>query len=72
MDIASGEAVREVVAKGHGIGVTGELALPYDPRLKVLHFSEVEMKINRYLACLNEQRNELIVNAFFSVIGLTP
>jgi aminoethylphosphonate catabolism LysR family transcriptional regulator len=72
MDIASGEAVREAVAKGHGIGVIGELALPYDPRLKVLHFSDVEMKVNRYLACLNERRNELLVNAFFNVTGLSP
>lgn len=72
MDIASGEAVREAVAKGHGIGVIGELALPYDPRLKVLHFSDVEMKVNRYLACLNERRNELLVNAFFNVTDLTP
>jgi len=72
VDIASGETVHEAVVKGHGISVIGELALPYDPRLKVLHFSGVEMKVNRYLACLNERRNELLVNAFFKVTAPTP
>jgi len=71
MDIASGEAVREAVANGHGIGVIGELALPSDPRLKVLRFSDAEMKINRYLACLRERRKELLVDAFFNVAGPT-
>lgn len=72
MDIESGEAVREAVAKGHGIGIFGELALPSDPRLKVLRFSDVEMKVNRYLACLRERRHELLVEAFFNVAGPTP
>ena len=69
MEIESGEAVREAVAKGHGIGVYGELALPYDPRLKVLRFVDVDMRINRFLACLQERRNELLVDAFFKVAG---
>ncbi len=69
MDIESGEAVREAVAKGHGIGIFGELALPSDPRLKVLRFVDAEMQINRYLACLRERRNELLVDAFFNVAG---
>lgn len=67
MEIESGEAVREAVAKGHGIGIFGLLALPSDPRLKVLRFADVEMRINRYLACLRERRNELLVDAFFKV-----
>jgi len=67
MEIESGEAVREAVAKGHGIGVYGELALQSDPRLKVLRFVDVEIQINRYLACLRERRNELLVDAFFKV-----
>ena len=69
LEIESGEAVREAVAKGHGIGVFGELALPSDPRLKVLRFSDVEIKVNRYLACLRERRNEFLVEAFFKVAG---
>lgn len=71
MEIESGEAVREAVAKGHGIGVYGELALPFDPRLKVLRFVDVDMRINRYLACLQERRNELLVDAFFKIAGST-
>ena len=71
MEIESGEAVREAVAKGHGIGVYGELALPSDPRLKVLRFADADMKINRYLACLHERRNELLVDAFFKVAGVS-
>jgi LysR family transcriptional regulator, low CO2-responsive transcriptional regulator len=67
MEIESGEAIREAVAKGYGIGIFGLLALPSDPRLKVLRFVDVEMQINRYLACLRERRNELLVDAFFSV-----
>ena len=69
MEIESGEAVREAVAKGHGIGIFGLLALPSDPRLKVLRFADAEMRINRYLACLRERRNELLVDAFFDVAG---
>ena len=71
MEIASGETVRETVAKGHGIGIFGELALPSDPRLKVLHFADAEMPINRYLACLRERRNEFLVDAFFKVAGIS-
>jgi LysR family transcriptional regulator, low CO2-responsive transcriptional regulator len=71
MEIASGETVRETVAKGHGIGIFGELALPSDPRLKVLHFADAEMPINRYLACLRERRNEFLVDAFFKVAGVS-
>jgi len=71
MEIASGETVRETVAKGHGIGIFGELALPSDPRLKVLHFADAEMPINRYLACLRERRNEFLVDAFFQVAGIS-
>lgn len=67
MEIESGEAVREAVAIGHGIGIYGELALPSDPRLKALPIVDAEMKVNRYLACLKERRNELLVEAFFSV-----
>ncbi len=67
LEIESGEAVREAVAKGHGIGVFGELALPSDPRLKVLRFNDVQIKVNRYLACLRERRNEFLVEAFFNV-----
>ena len=70
MEIASGETVREAVAKGHGIGVFGELALPFDPRLKVLRFVDAEMPINRYMACLRERRDELLVDAFYNVAGL--
>jgi aminoethylphosphonate catabolism LysR family transcriptional regulator len=67
MEIESGEAVREAVANGHGVGIYGELSLPSDPRLKVLPFVDVEMKVNRYLACLKERRNEHLVEAFFNV-----
>ncbi len=67
MEIESGEAVREAVAKGHGLGIYGELSLPVDPRLQVLRFIDAEMQINRYLACLKERRNELLVEAFFNV-----
>ena len=67
MEIESGEGVREAVAKGHGIGVTGEQALPCDPRLKMLRFNDAEMQINRYLACLHERRKELMVDAFFEI-----
>lgn len=67
MEIESGEAVREAVAKGNCIGVYGELALPFDQRFKALRFIDAEMKINRYLACLQERKNELLVKSFFDV-----
>lgn len=71
MEIESGEAVREAVATGHGIGIYGELALPIDPRLKALPFVDAEMTVNRYLACLKERRNEHLVEAFFNVASPT-
>lgn len=67
LEIESGEAIREAVAEGHGIGVYGERSLPIDPRLKVLPFTDVEVRLNRYLACLKERRNEHLVAAFFRV-----
>ncbi len=67
LEIESGEAIREAVAEGHGIGVYGERSLPIDPRLKVLPFTDVNVRLNRYLACLKERRNEHLVAAFFRV-----
>jgi len=67
LEIESGEAIREAVAEGHGIGVYGERSLPIDPRLKVLPFTDVNVRLNRYLACLKERRNEYLVAAFFRV-----
>jgi len=67
LEIGSGEAVREAVAEGHGIGVYGAKALPGDPRLKALPFMDADIRLNRYLACLHERRQELLVEAFFDV-----
>lgn len=70
MEIEGGEAVREAVAGGHGIGVYGQRSLPDDRRLRALPFEDAEMVINRYLACLIERRHEFMVEAFFSAAGL--
>lgn len=67
LEIESGEAIRESVAEGHGIGVYGERALPADPRLKVLAFIDADIRLNRYLACLQERKDEVLVEAFFNV-----
>lgn len=71
LEIESGEAIREAVAEGHGIGVYGERSLPIDPRLKVLPFTDVNVRLNRYLACLKERRDEHLVAAFFRVADQT-
>lgn len=65
MEIEGGGAVLEAIAAGHGIGVYGSLALPMDHRLKVLTFKNADMRINRYLACLRERREESLVKIFF-------
>lgn len=70
LEIESGEAIREAVAEGHGIGVYGERSLPTDPRLTVLRFTDVNVRLNRYLACLKERRNEHLVAAFFRIADL--
>ncbi|MGI9386006.1 MAG: LysR substrate-binding domain-containing protein [Methyloligellaceae bacterium] len=67
LEIESGEAVREAVAEGHGIGVYGERALPDDPRLVVLPFIDADIRLNRYLACLKERKEEFLVAAFFDI-----
>ncbi len=69
MEIEGGEAVREAVAAGHGIGVYGQLSLPRDGRIKALAFADADMRVNRYLACLNERREEFLVKAFFAAAG---
>jgi LysR family transcriptional regulator, low CO2-responsive transcriptional regulator len=69
MEIEGGEAVREAVAAGHGIGVYGSLSLPSDQRLKALPFEDVDMRLIRYLACLKERREESLVKAFFEAAG---
>lgn len=65
MEIEGGPSVLEAVAAGHGIGVYGLLSLPEGHRLKVLHFEDADMMLNRYLACLRERREESLVRAFF-------
>lgn len=70
LEIGGGEAVREAVAEGHGIGIYGEKALPNDPRLKRLPFLDVDIHLNRYLACLHERRKEFLVEAFFNIAYL--
>jgi aminoethylphosphonate catabolism LysR family transcriptional regulator len=67
LEIESGEAVREAVAEGHGIGVYGELSLPANHRLKVLPFIDINMRVNRYLTCLKERQHEFLVEEFFNV-----
>jgi len=69
MELEGGEAVREAVAAGHGIGVYGRLSLPNDQRLKALQIQDADMRINRYLACLSERREEFMVKAFFAAAG---
>ncbi len=69
LELASGEAIREAVAEGHGIAVYGERALPDDPRLKVLPFIDANIRLNRYLACLQERKEEFLVRAFFNAAG---
>ncbi|HAD87075.1 MAG TPA: LysR family transcriptional regulator [Rhodospirillaceae bacterium] len=69
LEIESGEAIREAVVAGHGIGVYGEKSLPQDERIKVLPIVDTDIRLNRYLACLNERRHELLVDAFFDVAG---
>ncbi len=69
MEIEGGEAVREAVAAGHGIGVYGQLSLPDDQRLVALPFQDADMRLNRYLACLIERSEESMVKAFFRAAG---
>ena len=66
LELASGEAIREAVAAGHGIGVFGERALSDDPRIRVLPFIDVNIRLNRYFACLRERKEEFLVQAFFN------
>lgn len=67
LEINSSEAIREAVAEGHGFGVFGAQALSPDPRLLVLEFTDVDIRTNRYLACLRERKDERLIQAFFDV-----
>jgi len=67
LEIEGGEAVREAVAEGHGIGVYGEHSLPSSERLKVLPFIDINIRVNRYIGCLKERRNEVLIRDFFKI-----
>ena len=66
-EINSGEAVREAVAEGHGVGVYGDRAFAPDPRLCSLKFLDADMNVNRYIACLRERKDEPLIKAYFDV-----
>ena len=67
LEINSGEAVREAVAEGHGVGVYGSQAFAQDPRLRALKFLDADISVNRYLACLRERKEERLIKAYFDV-----
>jgi aminoethylphosphonate catabolism LysR family transcriptional regulator len=67
LETASGDAVREAVADGHGIGIYGERGFPDDPRLKALPFLDTNIQLDRYLVCLRERKDEPLIQTILSM-----
>lgn len=73
IEINNRDAFREAIAQGLGIGVIGERGLAPDQRLRCVRISDIDVRMDRQLACLKERRNARLIRAFMaageSVVG---
>ncbi|MCA0242875.1 MAG: LysR family transcriptional regulator [Proteobacteria bacterium] len=67
MELGSREALREAVAAGIGIGTVSEAAVPSDPRLRMLRFSDGRMELVTHLFCLQSRREAQVIRSFLAV-----
>lgn len=68
VEMGSREAVREAVAQGLGLGVVAQTAFVPDPRLAVLHISDMAMHTHVHVICLRERRDAALIAGFLRVV----
>jgi len=66
VEINNRDAFREAIAQGLGIGVIGDRGLAPDSRLSLVRISDIDVRMDRQLACLKERRNARLIRAFLS------
>lgn len=66
VEVATREGVAEAVAAGFGLGLVFESEFGHDPRFARLGFSDAELDVSEYLACLAERRRQPAIAGFFA------
>ena len=69
MEIGSRESIREVVAKGIGLGVVSEKEFIPDPRIRALQVSDAEIYTYAHVVHLRERQNARLVRAFLGELA---
>ena len=64
IEINNRDAFREAVAQGLGIGVIGDRGLVPDQRLHRIVIRDADIRMDRYLTCLNERRDSRLIRSF--------
>lgn len=72
IEVNSRDAIREAIAEGIGIGIVGEQAFVPDVRLKALRLADTNIRMPRYIACLDERKDVRLVKAFFDIARAMP
>jgi LysR family transcriptional regulator, low CO2-responsive transcriptional regulator len=68
MEIGSREALREVVARGFGVGTVSQSDYVADPRLKPMPITDAAVVTHIHICCLRERRRSRVVASFFDAI----
>ena len=68
LEVGSREAVREGVAANLGVGVVAESEFGADDRLHRLTVRDVDLAGSEFVACLQEKRQDRVVEAFFDLL----
>lgn len=64
IEINNRDAFREAVANGLGIGVIGDRGIAPDERMHRVTISDINIAMDRQLACLKERKNSRLISAF--------
>lgn len=72
LEIGSREGVREAVAAGLGVGIVAAVEFGHDERLRALPITDVRIETAEYVACLAEQKDLRLVQAFLDLFRLLP
>lgn len=64
IEINNRDSFREAVAQGLGIGVISDRGIAPDPRLHRIIIRDMNVSMDRQLACLSERRNSRLIKSF--------
>jgi len=66
IEINNRDAFREAVAQGLGIGVIGDRGIVSDDRLQRIAIRDIDIRMDRQLACLKERQNARLIKTFLA------